>query len=83
MASGLCVCAVNDDCLNGVIQDGVSGILTGDEDEALLAGLLRAFSDEGRTIAAHAAQYAKPFGTETFAERVEKCYETAIAEAKK
>ena len=83
MASGLCVCAVNDPCLSGVIQDGVSGILTGDDDEALLAGLLRAFSDEGREIAAHAAKYAEPFGTEAFAARVEKCYETAIAEAKK
>lgn len=29
MASGLCVCAVNDPCLNGVIEDGVSGILSG------------------------------------------------------
>ena len=83
MASGLCVCAVNDACLSGVIQDGVSGILTGDEDEALLSGLLRAFSDEGREIARHAAEYAAPFGTEAFAVRVEKCYETAIAEAKK
>ena len=83
MASGLCVCAVNDPCLSGVIQDGVSGILTGDDDEALLAGLLRAFSDEGREIAGHAAKYAEPFGTEAFAARVEKCYETAIADAKK
>ena len=83
MASGLCVCAVNDPCLSGVIQDGVSGILTEDDDEALLAGLLRAFSDEGREIAGHAAKYAEPFGTEAFAARVEKCYETAIAEAKK
>lgn len=83
MASGLCVCAVNDECLRGVIQDGVSGILTGDEDEALLTGLLRAFSDEGRQIARHAAKYAEPFGTEAFAARVEKCYETAIADAKK
>lgn len=83
MASGLCVCAVNDPCLNGVIEDGVSGILTGDEDEALLAGLLRAFSGEGRKIAAHAAEYAVPFGTEAFAARVEACYETALREAGK
>ena len=83
MASGLCVCAVNDECLRGVIQDGVSGILTGDEDEALLSGLLRAFSDEGRQIARHAAKYAEPFGTEAFAAKVEKCYETAIADTKK
>lgn len=83
MASGLCVCAVNDPCLNGVIEDGVSGILTGDGDEALLDGLLRAFSDEGRQIAAHAAGYAVLFGTEAFAARVEACYETALREAGK
>lgn len=29
MASGLCVCAVNDPCLDGVVEDGVSGILAG------------------------------------------------------
>lgn len=82
MASGLCVCAVNDECLDGVIEDGVSGILTQDSDEALLAGLLRAFSDEGRAIAQRAPGYARPFGTEVFAERVEACYLKAI-EAKK
>ena len=82
MASGLCVCAVNDPCLEGVIEDGVSGILTQDGDEALLAGLLRAFSDEGRTIAARAAEYAAPFSTGTFAERVEACYEKAIRAAR-
>lgn len=83
MASGLCVCAVNDACLSGVIQDGVSGILTGDDDDALLSGLLRAFSDEGRKIAGQAARYAEPFGTKAFAAKVEKCYETALAERKK
>ena len=78
MASGLCVCAVNDDCLNGVIEDGVCGILTQDSDEALLAGLLRAFSGEGHAIAQRAPEYARPFGTEVFAERVEACYLKAI-----
>ena len=83
MASGLCVCAVNDPCLDGVIHDGVSGILTEEDDESLLAGLIRAFSDEGRDIAAHAAEHAAPFGTEAFAIKMEQCYERAIAEAKK
>lgn len=82
MASGLCVCAVNDACLNGVIEDGLSGILTQDSDEALLIGLLRAFSDEGRRIAKTAAHYAEPFGTQAFAERVERCYLKAIEAAK-
>lgn len=81
MASGLCVCAVNDACLNGVIENGVSGILTEDSDEALLAGLTRAFSEEGRTIQKHAAEYAKPFGMEAFATKVEACYRQAIADA--
>ena len=78
MASGLCVCAVNDPCLDGVIEDGVSGILTGDSDEDLLAGLVRAFNEEGRGIAEHAVGYAAPFTQEGFARRVEACYEKAI-----
>ena len=78
MASGLCVCAVNDECLDGVIHDGVSGILTGDDDESLLAGLLRAFSEEGRRIAGAASEYAKPYGAEAFAVKIEQCYETAL-----
>ncbi len=82
MASGLCVCAVNDPCLEGVIEAGVSGVLTEDGDDALLAGLIRAFSDEGRTIAVHAAEHAAPFSTQVFAERVEACYEKAIRAAR-
>lgn len=80
MAAGLCVCAVNDPCLDGVIEDGVSGILTADGDEALAHGLLRAFSQEGRDIAARASGYAKPFGAQHFAKRVEECYLRAIDE---
>lgn len=82
MASGLCVCAVNDACLSGVIDDGISGVLTGDSDEDLYIGLLRAFSEEGRQIASTAANYAAPFGTEAFAEKVERCYEKAIITAR-
>lgn len=80
MASGLCVCAVMDECLRGVIEDGQSGILTDDTDEALLEGLVRAFSQEGRDIAQRAPQFAQPFSTQTFAERVEACYMKALAE---
>jgi len=79
MASGLCVCAVNDACLDGVIEDGVSGILTGESDEELLGGLMRAFSEEGKRIAEDAAGYAAPFSTEVFAQRVEECYRKALA----
>lgn len=78
MASGLCVCAVNDACLNGVIEDGVSGILTEESDEALLSGLIRAFSEEGKRIAKEAVRHAAPFSTEVFAQRVEECYKRAI-----
>ncbi|MGN0996592.1 MAG: glycosyltransferase [Candidatus Ventricola sp.] len=78
MASGLCLCAVDDECLRGVVEDGTSGILTADTDEALLAGLLRAFSQEGRDIARRAPQYAQPFSTQAFAERVEQSYLRAI-----
>jgi len=83
MASGLCVCAVNDACLDGVIHDGVSGILTEEDDDSLLAGLMRAFSEEGRRIAQRAPEHAKPYGTEAFAIKMEKCYETALASARK
>lgn len=83
MASGLCVCAVNDECLRGVIEDGVSGILTEDTDEALLEGLVRAFSDEGRKIAKSAPRYAEPFSTETFASKIEATYYTALADARR
>ena len=83
MASGLCVCAVFDECLRGVIEDGVSGILTDETDEALLEGLLRAFSDEGSRIAASAPMHAAPFSTETFAEKIEACYLRAIVDARK
>lgn len=80
MASGLCVCAVNDPCLDGVIEDGISGILSGESDEELLSCLIRAFGEQGTNIARRAAEYAKPFGTEHFAARVEACYERAIQE---
>ena len=62
MASGLCVCAVNDACLDGVIRDGVSGILTGSDDEALLKGLLRAFSQPRarRSMRSRSAQRLLP-----------------------
>ena len=79
MASGLCVCAAKDPCLEGVIEDGVSGVLCGDSDEELLAALLRAFGEEGKRIARSAAAHAQPFGTAAFATKVEACYEKAIA----
>lgn len=79
MASGLCVCAVNDPCLDGVIEDGVSGVLCGDTDDELLDALLRAFSDEGRRIAKDAPAHAEPFGMAAFARKVEGCYRQAVA----
>lgn len=81
MASGLCVCAVYDTCLDGVITDGVSGVLSDETDEALLASLIRAFSQEGSSIASRAASYAQPYSLEAFAARVEESYELAIISA--
>ena len=69
--------------MDGMIHDGVNGILTQEDDKSLLSGLIRAFSEEGRNIALHASEHAAPFGTEAFAIRMEQCYEKAIADAKK
>ena len=81
MASGLCVCAVYDSCLDGVITDGVSGILSDETDEALLHALRRSFSEEGSAIAKRAADYAQPYSLESFAAKVEESYELAIISA--
>ena len=78
MAAGLCVCAVDDPCLAGVVRDGESGVLTAASDEALASGLIRAFGGEGQHIAARAPQFALPFGAAHFAKRVEACYERAV-----
>ena len=77
-ASGLCVCAVNDPCLLGVFQDGVSAILAGESDEDLLVSLILAFSPVGKGIRFNAVEAAKPYSTEQFAERIEHCYRSAI-----
>lgn len=79
MASGMCVCAAKDPCLDGVIEDGESGVLCGDSDDELLEALLRAFSGEGRRIAKNAPACAQPFGREAFARKVEACYLKAIS----
>ena len=79
-ASGLCVCAVNDPCLLGVFQDGVSAILSGDSDEELLDSLLLAFSPLGKRIRRNAVAATRPYSTQQFAQRVEDCYLRAIAE---
>ena len=80
MAAGLCVCAVDDPCLNGVITGGETGILSGDSDEALLRSLRESFSPLGREIAARAPQAARPYSSSVFAERVEAFYLRAQAE---
>ena len=77
-ASGLCVCAVNDPCLLGVFQDGVSAVLAGESDEDLLVSLILAFSPVGKRIRFNAVEAAKPYSTEQFAERIEHCYRAAI-----
>lgn len=81
-ASGLCVCAVNDPCLLGVFQDGVSAILSGDSDDELLSSLILAFSPLGNGIRKNAVAATRPYSTQQFAQRVEDCYLRAIAERK-
>ena len=80
MASGLCVCAEEDPCLAGVIEDGVTGILSAPGAEALSRALLRAFGAEGRETASRAAAAAQAFGARRFAERVEETYRRAVAD---
>lgn len=80
MASGVCVCAVKDSCLDGVISDGVNGILSDDSDDALLLALIRAFGKEGAHIAGHAPESVERYSAERFAESVEQCYLEAIGD---
>lgn len=79
-ASGLCVCAVNDPCLLGVFEDGVSAVLSGDTDEELLSSLILAFSPLGSRIRKNAVAAARPYSTQQFAQRVEAVYLKAIEE---
>ena len=77
-ASGLCVCAVNDPCLLGVFEDGVSAILSEDADEELLNSLILSFSPLGTSIRKNAVAATRPYSTQQFAQRVEECYVRAI-----
>lgn len=79
-AAGLCVCAVNDPCLLGVFQDGVSAVLSGDSDGELLDSLTLSFSPVGTGIRKNAVAATRPYSTQQFAERVEGCYLRAIEE---
>ncbi len=82
-ASGLCVCAVDDPCLLGVFRDGVSAVLSGDNDEQLLESLMLSFSPVGGRIRRNAVEAARPYSTEQFAQRVECCYMTALSERRR
>ena len=78
MAAGLTVCAEEDPCLAGVIEDGVTGILSAPGAEALSQALLRAFGEEGQKSAIRAPAAAQAFGARRFAERVEVTYRQAV-----
>lgn len=82
-ASGLCVCAVNDPCLLGVFEDGVSAVLSGDTDEELLSSLILAFSPLGSRIRKNAVAATRPYSTQQFAQRVEAVYLKAIEERRR
>jgi 1,2-diacylglycerol 3-alpha-glucosyltransferase len=74
MAAGLCVAAYDDPCLEGVIASGENGLLFEDSDEAMLQTLVRAFSPEGREIAARAPESVARYAPLRFARAVEKVY---------
>lgn len=82
MASGLCVCAVKDPCLYGVIEDGMNGILTGDSDDEFLRGLIVSFSQFGKSAAQRGAATAVRYGVAPFAQAVLDCYNKAMEEKK-
>lgn len=78
MAAGLCVVAYDDPCLEGVINHEENGLLFPDDDGALLEMLLRAFSDEGKTIAARAPQSVRRFTPIAFARAIVHVYEKSL-----
>lgn len=79
MASGLCVVAYNDPCLEGVIEDGQNGLLFRDDDDAMLEALRRAFSPEGQEIAARAPASVSRYAPLAFAQAVEAVYREVSA----
>lgn len=80
MAAGLCVAAYDDPCLEGVIEHGDNGLLFPDDDAAMLATLTRAFTPEGREIAARAPQSVSRYSPLAFARAVEQVYEDVVAD---
>ena len=82
MASGLCVAAYDDPCLEGVITSGENGLLFADDDNAMLAVLERAFSEEGRAIAARAPESVARYSPVNFARAVEKVYQKVVSDRK-
>ena len=82
MASGLCVVAYDDPCLEGVIASGENGLLFADDDDAMLEMLARGFSEEGRVIAARAPESVARYAPINFARAGEKVYEKVVSEHK-
>lgn len=80
MAAGLCVVAYADPCLEGVIESGKNGLLFADDDADMLLMLTRAFSDEGREIAARAPESVAHYAPVNFARAVEALYQKVVFE---
>lgn len=80
MASGLCVVAYNDPCLEGVIESGKNGLLFSDDDADMMHMLMRAFSSEGSEIAARAPESVAAYAPVNFARAVEALYEKVVSE---
>ena len=81
MASGLCVVAATDPCLEGVIEDGVNGLVAGMTDGSVLDTLIRAFGPEGDRVRANATEDAARYSPAAFAEAIEQSYLSALGAA--
>lgn len=84
MAAGLPVVAVNATGTSDAVSDGVEGLLTENDADALTQALLRVLDDEAlkAQLAKSAAQKSQEFDIEKQAKRLVQVYEQAI-EAKK
>ncbi|MDR3051387.1 MAG: glycosyltransferase [Oscillospiraceae bacterium] len=77
MASGLCVVARADPCLEGVLRDGENGLLFTDE-AALPDALCRALGPDGVALGLAAPQSVARFSQAAFARSVAHCYQQTL-----
>ena len=73
--------AATDPCLEGVIEDGVNGLVAGMTDDSVLDTLIRAFCPEGDRVRANATEGVARYSTAAFAEAIEQSYLSALGAA--